>query len=745
MDSEPNPSELISGKTKYVFTDLNEDPMMLCMAYDENFLPCYRAYPFGTIRIAGMYKLSTKVTSQISITVGNVTLDLNGNTVTGGIVINSGLSNIALTNGTVDVTASTGITVNAGCTNIKIADVVVRGAVVNGINFSQVNDSIIKNCEFVQNGTGLQLDTCRNVTVSNCTAQRNVAIGFSLLSSTTCSILDCKALGTGFNNTLVTNNLVSGFDARNGVGNIFDRCIANSTLSLSVTDADSILAGFSLRGNETRSRILNCQASNSITNPNSLTVPYGILLQATLGSQVTLTAVPVSPVPSGNTNAAWDPSGQYIAEYNTATPGQIRVYLFNRSTFTLTQVAQATNSPVGVSTQKTFWSASGTYFACIAYENTTPAAQVAVYQFNKINNSVTLIPFPSSSADNISLARCAWHPSEQFFVTCGQAKVRLYSFDRIAGKFTFLQQINPNVTDATFNDLQDARWSPDGNFLAVGVLGGSNPATGYRVLVFDRGLQRFGNVINADATLSSNPRSVDWSPDGKFVAATASGTSPVLAVYAFNKTAQTLTRIASTSVDSVSGRWSADGRFIIVSLSNPSSINVYSFKLLSPTSATLNSVATSNISFAVATQQGDLSPDGGFAVIGTTGASPLNIYQILSFPSENVIKNNTVYCNSGETGPNGFGISGSSICNLIIQNTVYSTPLNPNMVPNNYAFVCNVFNPLFNAEPTLMQNISVGQNEAIPTVPDIPLMVKQALSKVDFILSKVNALLAAKF
>jgi hypothetical protein len=56
-------------------------------------------YPFPTIDSPGFYRLAANVSNQIIISVSNVTLDMNGCTVSGGtngLVINSGLTNITI-------------------------------------------------------------------------------------------------------------------------------------------------------------------------------------------------------------------------------------------------------------------------------------------------------------------------------------------------------------------------------------------------------------------------------------------------------------------------------------------------------------------------------------------------------------------------------------------------------------------------------------------------------------------------
>src|SRR3990172_2149578 len=161
--------KLFQNSTKHIFNVAQEN-FLLKMAYKNNQLHYRTVYPFGTINVSGFYRLSTKITNKITIAVSDVSLDLNGNVVEGGIEINSGLSNIAIKNGTVAAGSATdAIKVNSACSNITISDVTARNATAGGICFDTVTDSMISNCDFTQNSTGLSLQTCANISVQNCT------------------------------------------------------------------------------------------------------------------------------------------------------------------------------------------------------------------------------------------------------------------------------------------------------------------------------------------------------------------------------------------------------------------------------------------------------------------------------------------------------------------------------------------------------------------------------------------------
>src|SRR3972149_2864641 len=175
-----------------------------------------------------------------------------------------------------------------------------------------------------QNVTGLELETSHKIVISNATASCNTFAGFSLVRSTTCVIQDSKSLSTGEGNTNVLNQEIFGFVSADGYGNIFERCIANSTQALSTTDFNSIVAGFALRGSEGCSKIIDSESANATTSPSGVTVPYGILLEAQFDGLVTVTVHD----PGGNLTALnWSLDGKYLAVGgNNITGNDLLVY-----------------------------------------------------------------------------------------------------------------------------------------------------------------------------------------------------------------------------------------------------------------------------------------------------------------------------------------------------------------------------------------------------------------------------------
>lgn len=716
----------------------------------------YRTYPFTIIAQAGSYQLVSDVSSNITIAASDVQLDLNGQSAA-GIVINNSLSNVSVRNGTVNATGSNGITVGSGCSSIVITDINVRSASTCGILFTQVFDSVIKNCEMTQNGTGINLSSCRNIVIENSNALHCTRAGFSLLTSTTCALIGCKAISTGDGNTQVINTSVTGFNSIGGYGNIFQRCIANSTQALSTTDSNSIIAGFMLSGNERASRIMNCEASNAMTNFTGVTVPYGILLQATLTSLTSVTVVDPEGVGTNDAVFAlnWSPDGQYLAVggslYGPSTNRDLIIYKFNRLAGSLTAIVSINPSGGGDDNITAInWSPDGQYLAVGGdIYGTSNNDDVIIYSFNRV--AETLEPVASfnpegTGADQISTVK--WSSDGQYLAVGGLVvgasannALIIYKFDKIGGTLTKVVSVNPEEggDDTVFN----AKWSPtDERFLAItGNIYGT-PGNNLIIYQFDRATGVLTPIISQSPS-AGEFRGLDWSPDGQYLAVGGNITGDDLIIYRFNTTTRTLTQITSTGGGGIelvrTINWSQDGQYLAIGgLLTTNALIIYRFdrgagRLTQVASVNPEGGSVGDIVYAL-----NWSPDGSYlAVGGDISGIDLIIYSALQFPSNNVIKGNTVYCNSGNQFPNGIGISGSSISNMIIQNTIYSNPLN-SVATLNYAFVCNVFNPLFDDLPGLLQNIVLGTCDPIPSRYTRPAGLKELLSRLTDISTKID-------
>lgn len=674
------------------------EDMMLKLRYDFR-LPTRTLYPYTTINSGGFYQLADNVTNNaITISASNVMLDMNGCTVSGatnGIVINSGLSNVTVRNGTVSGTSSDAITVGAGCTDITLDGITVLNATTaRGIFLNQVTNGIVSNCDMIGNTTGCELSICHNVQLSNCIALANVQAGFSLITSTTCSCFDCNALSTGQGFTNQNGN-VFGFVSQSGTGNIFERCIANATQGLTITGGQSIVAGFGLRSTESLSSIISCEAGNAVTNPSSggVTLPYGIWLENTLATTLTLTATPPIPNPTAQVNGIdWTSDGQYLAVgSNSADTAQLRVYQYDRVLQLLDQVATATLT-IGANVNDVIWSPDAGFLAAGTAAATNP---LRIYQFNRLNNTLNQLgnPLPNAGA---SVTDVAWSPNSLYLATGTATTLSVYSFNKTANTAT-------RVATASVASITGVDFSSDSKYIAVSF---GNSVQIYQFSVTGNALTTFTAAVTVTGATS-----VYFSPDNNYLAVSSSnGASSKVTILQFNVKAATLTAVSSVTFAAAINDvdWSPDGLSLV---SGGARITTFRFdrgsNSLIQAASVVNGGATTYNSVR-------FSPDGKYVAAGSTGGSLFfTMYQAMIFPTGNTIMNNTVYCNSGDQFVEGIGISGSSIDNMIIGNVAYNNLLN-------YAFVCNVFNQLFGDAPTKLQNIAGGVNNIIQTPIDLP-------------------------
>jgi Tol biopolymer transport system component len=184
---------------------------------------------------------------------------------------------------------------------------------------------------------------------------------------------------------------------------------------------------------------------------------------------------------------------------------------------------------------------------------------------------------------------------------------------------TYINGIN---TGAQPNSVS---WSPDGRFLAVCNLSGSN------LQVFKFNGSSMPTQVGVNVSISTPPSSVSWSPDGRFIAVVSGGelVSEILSIFSFNglntpTPVGSVTIVAGETPNSVS--WSPDGRFLAVAsgsvTSGDGSLSMFSFNGVGNPSL-VGSQSTAVSPFSVS-----WSPDGRFLAVVN---SVTNTLQIFSF------------------------------------------------------------------------------------------------------------------
>ncbi len=679
---------------------------------------------FSSIDTPGFYRLADNLTNSVTITVSNVTFDLGGHTIaaSNGIIINTNLDQICIKNGAIDASVD-GIIANSGCTNITLENITIKDA-IRGINFENVTVGTIKNCEMTTNTTGLELDNCHKIAIDSSVANCNTHAGYCLLSSTTCLIQNCQALSTGEGNVDIDTTSVLGFVSRDGYGNIFERCIANSTQALLVADSNSVIAGFAFRGTEQCSKIIDSEASNSTTDPDGFTVPYGIFIEGTIDSTQSVTAILSGTIQE----VAWSPDGKYVAAGGSTITGgtedEFQIFRFDRAAGGVTTIAGA----LGGTVRSVDWSPDGQYVAVGGALTGGTGDDFQIFRFDRAAGTLTSITGALPTAGTVNSVN--WTFDGQYVAIGGNSitgdDFQIFKFDRAAGILT-------SITGALSGGfVLSVNWSPDGQYVAVGgdaLTGGSGDE--FQIFRFDRAAGILTSITGAfPVTPSPFVNSVDWSPDGQYVAVGASNLTAAnrFQIFRFDRAAGTLTPITGALPTSSSVRnvnWSPDGQYVAVGgavLTGGDEFQIFRFDRAAGTVTSI----TGGLGGDPLINSAVWSPDGQYVGVGgqSITGDEFQIFEGLQFPEKNVITNNTVYCNSGNQFPGGAGISGSSIANMIIGNTSYSNPIprgeNAPIVSSNYQFVTNTFNQLFGSAPSDVQNIALDGCAPISQPDNIP-------------------------
>lgn len=717
--------------------------------------PCAPTPIYGptTISTPGYYCVANDITATINlapiitISTNNVVLDLNGHTIenlgTGfgtACIETSGNNNITIRNGTLR-TNRTGINVLGGNTihlenlaSTKSGRVffdltnVIEGTITNcstgancfnAIILTSCNNIVVKDC--LLNGTrsnvlnpgsnAITLTSCNNCTIKNTTASTWGSAGFYLDTSTNCLLNNCSGLYVG--NQLSGSAYLYGFYARNGTGNIFEACVANNITAL---DPTIPIAGFALDGTENCSKIIGCESSNisapfttSVVNTATVVTgapAYGILLKSTF----TALAAPSNSPSYGSIiySVNWSPDNNYLAVGGAG--GTIQLYQFSTPNSTPTLINNSVNYGTNIFTMD--WSPDGKYLA--VYGN---SGNLSIYLFNSNNNSLTLLSSIFYGTQFNSASNLKWSPNSQYIALGGNAgTLSIYKFNQT----TQLLSLVSSIASGTIFSID---WSANGDNLAVA----SSLNTGTLIVY---GFNNQTLTLVAQNIVGIRLQSVSWSSVDNYIA-TGNNITGTIYLYYFNQSNNQLTLIDSSAsypfaIESL--QWSPDNNYLAVT-GDVGQIAIYIFDRASQQLQLYdNSQNYGNVALSL-----NWSPSGQSLTVGGFGGAIKN-YAAIQFPSNNIIKDNIVYCSNAGSSlqPNGFGISGSNVANLIINNTCYCNN------GSNYQFVTSpaIFNPLFDLTPTKLQNLSIGCSEAIAApfnVQEQINFISEQLGKIDII------------
>ena len=251
--------------------------------------PANAAYP---ITRSGIYKLTTaKIASgvpNISITANNVTLDLGGNTLTGG------------TNG-IEVTGN----------NVTVKNGTITGMSQNGL-LVQGSGCHVENCDVVASVIGISLQSSSECVVENCRVRNMTQTGVSLQSTWTSSVRGCEISG------IHGVGSVYGVLVQNGGNNTLEKCTVRDLQTNSLTVGDAV--GGIVLDNEIASQAHDNQIGAVVSLTTTAQV-YGVLTRATFNGTAKL---PGQPTVAGvNPQVEIDSSGNALAVWEQGSPSQI--------------------------------------------------------------------------------------------------------------------------------------------------------------------------------------------------------------------------------------------------------------------------------------------------------------------------------------------------------------------------------------------------------------------------------------
>ena len=285
------------------------------------------------------------------------------------------------------------------------------------------------------------------------------------------------------------------------------------------------------------------------------------------------------------------------------------------TTVTMTSITLRAKQDYGSNAYSVHWSPDGKYLAVGGNGPTTATNDLQLYSFNG-----TALTFVQQRAYGSSIFSVQWSADGKFLaiggnVPTGGNELQVYSF------FNGSLSTSPVATfDFSTNGyVRRLNWSPDGRYLAAG---GYDLATSFQLQAYSFNGSSLKRV--ATVNLGGELYPVAWSPDGQYVA--AGGNSPSsgyeVQVYSFSGTALTLVTDARVDYGSnvIALHWSPDGRYLAIGGTSPTSgyeVQVWRF---SGTNLVL--VPGARVDYGSTVNSVNWSHDGRYLAIAGSGPSP---------------------------------------------------------------------------------------------------------------------------
>ncbi|MCF7799723.1 WD40 repeat domain-containing protein [Candidatus Babeliales bacterium] len=271
-------------------------------------------------------------------------------------------------------------------------------------------------------------------------------------------------------------------------------------------------------------------------------------------------------------SSSWSPNGLYLAitgaDPTGITTNNLQIYRFDRyNTQYITSYNFGSDFHYN-SKNGTSWHPSGKYLSVGG--PASPAVQI--YKFDE--STLTLLTSIDFSDTNVWATK--WHPSGKYLAVTGDPKsgndTVIYEFKDQT--LTTVASANYNGGGAVFTE-----WSPNGNYLAIG--GGTPDPVGQdlKLYYFNGNSLTFKDSVDH---LGGNKIffSAKWSPDGQFLAIGGTSSSNyIFAVLAFRYISEklSLTCFGAAPDEVHTLNWSNNGKFIIEGGITKRNFNIWNF------------------------------------------------------------------------------------------------------------------------------------------------------------------------
>ncbi|MCK4264774.1 beta-propeller fold lactonase family protein [Candidatus Babeliales bacterium] len=273
-------------------------------------------------------------------------------------------------------------------------------------------------------------------------------------------------------------------------------------------------------------------------------------------------------------------------------------------------------------------SPDGGYIA-VGGNSPTNGNELQVYQFD--GASLTLLT--NAQADyGTQIRSIEWSPDGKYIAIGGllptnDNEVQVYQFD--GASLTLLTNAQVDYAIGS-NTVYSVDWSPDGRYLAIG---GTGAASSYDVQVYQFNGSSL-TLTNTQADYGTGgPRTINWSPDGKYIAAGGTGATDSLEVQVYQFDESSLTVLTNAQVDygsnAYSVNWSPDSKYLAVGGFGPTNgneIQIYEFD-----GASLTLLTNAQANYGSEIHSVNWSADGKYLAAGGSGPTNDNEIQIYEF------------------------------------------------------------------------------------------------------------------